>query len=240
MKRLLAGLSAALLVAATVIVWIQYQSQEKLRAEINSLTEQNNQLKSDAENLSNQIAQAKSSQAMSKEQFNELLKLRGEVGGLRNQAGQLGKMRAENQQLRAQTSARQSQSVQISPGDQFKLTEWHTIETMKQLGLAMRLYQANHNDAFATNFDQFTGDYYSTNNYPNNIGLDAFEFVNVGVVNDEHPEMIMFREKNPRQTAGGRWVREYGMVDGSVQTIYSDGGNFSDYEKQHSPPPANQ
>jgi hypothetical protein len=50
------------------------------------------------------------------------------------------------------------------------------------------------------------------------------------------PDMIMFCEKNPRRTSDGQWVREYGLVDGSVQTIDSDNGSFDDFEKQHSPP----
>ena len=216
---------------------VQHQTQTKLGEENQSLRQQMTQLQTDNESLSNRLASAGDSKKLPDEQFNELLKLRGEIGVLRSQAGQLGKVREENQRLRTQNSATQNQPVQISPDEQFKLQEWHTIDTMKYVGLAMRIYSGDHNDALVTNFDQITQTKLYETNSPGSIALDNLEFMNVGLLSYAQPEMIMFREKNPRRTLNGQWVREYGLVDGSVQTIYSDDGNFSDFEKKHSPPP---
>jgi myosin heavy subunit len=241
MKRLQAGLFAALLIAAAVMFWIQNQSQEKLRAEIASLTEQNNSLNAANENLSNRVAQANSSQAMSKEQFSELLKLRGEVGVLRNQAGQLGKTRAENQQLRNQTSVGQSQTSEITPEEQFQLREWHAVNAIKQLGLAMRIYSGDNNNQYATKFEQLKPELNGATNFAGNISLDAFEFMNVGLVNDSTPDMIIFRERVPRVAPNGWWYRAYGLADGSVQNVFGDNQGdetkFAEFEKRHSPPP---
>ena len=237
MKAFKLALVLLAVAVVAVVFWRQQQAQEKLHAEIAALNEQNNSLNAANQNLSNLVAQANSSSAMSKEQSSELLKLRGEVGVLRNQAGQLVKMRAENQQLRNQPSLVSSQPVQISAEDQFTLVRLHTVSTMKQLSLGMRVYSGDHNDTFVTNFDQLTEAYYSTNNYPSNIGTSAFEFVNVGALNYDKPEMIVFREKTPRQLPGGGWERAYALVDGSVKNIYSPDGNFDFYEKQKSPPP---
>ena len=240
MKRPKVILFTALLIATGVMLWIQHHSQEKMRAEIAALLEQNNSLVTANENLSNLVAQVNGSQAMSKKQLNELLKLRGEVGMLHSQVGQLEKMRTENQQLRSQASARQNQPVQLSAKDEFTLVRLHTVDTMKHLALCMRLYSNDHNNAFVTNFDQLTGAYYLTNNYPNNIATSAFEFVNVGTLTDDNPGMIMFREKQPRQMPDGGWERAYGLVDGSVHNDYSPDGNFDVYEKNNSPHPRGQ
>lgn len=237
MTHIKLGISALVVAGAATALVVQHQTQTKLGEENQSLRQQMTQLQTDNESLSNRLASAGDSKKLPDEQFNELLKLRGEIGVLRSQAGQLGKVREENQRLRTQNSATQNQPVQISPDEQFKLQEWHTIDTMKYVGLAMRIYSGDHNDALVTNFDQITQTKLYETNSPGSIALDNLEFMNVGLLSYAQPEMIMFREKNPRRTLNGQWVREYGLVDGSVQTIYSDDGNFSDFEKKHSPPP---
>src|SRR5476649_1763872 len=85
MKNLLAGIVIAGLIVCAAFLYLQRQAQEKLRAEDESLQQQIAQLKADKENLSNLAAQTKNSQSLPNEQFNELLKLRGEVGVLRQQ-----------------------------------------------------------------------------------------------------------------------------------------------------------
>jgi RNA polymerase sigma factor (sigma-70 family) len=233
------GITALVVAGAATALVVQHQNQQHMRAENGLLRQQMAQLETDNEAFSNKLAGAGNAKKLTDDQLNELLKLRGEIGTLRSQAAQLGNVRAENQRLRAGTSA-PTQSAQLSPEDQFTLQEWHTVNTMKYAGLAIRIYSSDHHDALVTNFDQITATGVYDTNRPGSIALDGLEFMNAGQLSYDHPEMIMFREKNPRQTLDGKWVREYGMVDGSVQTIYSDDGNFTDYEKQHSPPPANQ
>ena len=57
-----------------------------LRKQTESLTKQIVQLQTDNESLSNRLAEAGDSKKLSDEQFNELLKLRGQVTQLRNAA----------------------------------------------------------------------------------------------------------------------------------------------------------
>lgn len=238
MTKLNLGISALVVAGVATALVVQHQNQQFLRAENGLLRQRMAQLETDNEVFSNKLAGTGNSKQFTDDQLSELLKLRGEVGTLRSQAAQLGNVRAENQRLRARASA-PTPSAQISPEDQFKLQEWHTVDTMKYAGLAMRIYSSDHHDTLVTNFDQITATRIYDTNRPGSIALEGLEFINVGLLSYDHPEMIMFREKNPRQTLDGKWVREYGLVDGSVQTIYSDNGNFDDYEKQHSPPPAN-
>src|SRR6185437_1968489 len=83
---------ALLAVVAAAIIWFQWQTQNKLHAENELLSQQIAQLKVDTESLSNRLAEIGDAKKLSGEQFNELLKLRGEVGVSRRQTNDLGKL----------------------------------------------------------------------------------------------------------------------------------------------------
>ena len=70
------------------------EQAQTLQQERTPLTEQLMQLKSENERLSNQVARSKDSQALSKEQFSELLKLRGKVGVAQADARELAKLKS--------------------------------------------------------------------------------------------------------------------------------------------------
>jgi hypothetical protein len=166
------------------------------------------------------------------EQFNELLKLRGELGVLHDQAGELGQLREENHRLYARLAVAQNQASQLSAME-YKQHQIDTINAMKQLVLAMRIFAGDHNQQYATNFDQLKSELGGVTNFPGNIGLDSFEFVNAGVVNGTMPGKMIFRERTARQTPDGKWERVYGMADGNVEVQTSDDGNFDAFEQPH-------
>src|ERR1019366_904574 len=85
--KLKLGISALVVAGAATAFVVQHQAQEKLRAENESLTQQIAQLQADNENFSNRLANAVDSKKLPDEQFNELLKWRGEVGVLQWQVG---------------------------------------------------------------------------------------------------------------------------------------------------------
>ncbi len=98
--KLKLAFSALVVAGAATAFVIQHQTQEKLRAENESLTQQLAQLQTDNESLSNRLVLAGNSKSLSDEQFNELLKLRGEVTRLRQQQNTPPRNRAiENQQI---------------------------------------------------------------------------------------------------------------------------------------------
>jgi hypothetical protein len=207
---------------ATVAV-VQHQSlaaqrsdNDALRQRIVELTNQTNRPLQKVEIVKN----------LSDDQFQELLRLRGEVALLRNRSNQqpqsVAQLNRENQQLKADLDTAQFIL-------RFDATRARVINSLKQVGLAMRVYAQDNNMMFATNFDSMV----------NELGgeefkkqcEDQFEFVNTGLVNDTTPQAMMFREKTPRKTPDGRWERSYGLVDGSVQSVVSDDGNFDKWEK---------
>jgi len=101
LKLGLIGVLLIIVVAAALV--LQRQAQVQLQSENQSLRqqlEQVAQLAIENERLSNLVAQAKNANTLPTEQMQELLRLRGEVGRLRQDNRALERLKAENQQLR--------------------------------------------------------------------------------------------------------------------------------------------
>ena len=102
MTKLKLGIISAMVVAGvTTPLVFQHQSQVKLREDNQALWQQVTQLAAENERLSNLVARANSSQALANGQPGELLRLRGEVGVLRQQKSEAERLLEENRQLRA-------------------------------------------------------------------------------------------------------------------------------------------
>jgi RNA polymerase sigma factor (sigma-70 family) len=80
--KLKLGLAALVVAGGATVFVLQQQAQEKLRGDNAALQQQIAQLQTDNQNLSNQLSAIGDSKKLSEAQFNELLKLRGEVGVL--------------------------------------------------------------------------------------------------------------------------------------------------------------
>lgn len=112
--KLITGL---VVVAGAATIWtVQHLAELKLREENESLQQQLErmaQLEADNERLSKLVAQANI--ALPNAQFTELLKLRGEVGLLRQQTNGLQALREQNQQLQtALASKNNPQNLQTT------------------------------------------------------------------------------------------------------------------------------
>ncbi len=79
------GISTLVVAGAATALVVQHQAQTQLRNDNTSLRQQITQLQADNQSLSNRLADAGQAKSLPQEQFNELLKLRGEVGALREQ-----------------------------------------------------------------------------------------------------------------------------------------------------------
>jgi hypothetical protein len=78
------------------------EENQALRLQI----EQGSELQAEHQRLSDLIDQTKSSQTLPKEQMSELIRLRGEVGGLRRLTSEMVKLQADNERLIAASKAR--------------------------------------------------------------------------------------------------------------------------------------
>jgi RNA polymerase sigma factor (sigma-70 family) len=93
--KLKLAFGAIVVAGAVTAIVVQQQNQAKMRGENESLQQQIAQLQADNASLSNRIATIGEASRLPAEQFNELLKLRGEVGVLRRQLDEFaGKNRA--------------------------------------------------------------------------------------------------------------------------------------------------
>lgn len=174
-KLKLALTTLALACAATTMV-IQHQSQNTLRGENESLRQQIAQLKADNESLSSLASQSNQSASLPSDQYNELLRLRGEVGVLRAQTTDIARLRQKNQNLLSRLATQTDSTNQLSAEDQFTLQQTHAIGAITLLLNAIKSYSTNHNGLYPESLEQLaaSGDL-ETTNFAGNLGLGDFQ-----------------------------------------------------------------
>ncbi len=240
MSKFKVGLGVLIVAGAAIMMFLQYQTQQQLRHENELLRQQIAQLKAD-----NQDAPAANSQPATGEEFNELLRLRGEVGALRAQTNQLAKLQAQNQQLREAFTnlAQQKQQAPEPTADEQQQQQAFSIlqiNTARQSVLGMMLYAGDNNGEYPTNFDQ-AAPYFGDKNSQVATNLNQFEIVYHGsMANIANPaSAIVVRSLQP-YTWHGKWAKAYGFADGHAEVHSDPNGNFDDWEQQHVPVLKNQ
>ncbi len=238
MTKLKTGAIAAVLLAgaATSLVF-QTQARVKLRVQDDALRRQSEQLVqlvTDKERLSNLLAQANGS----RDQVTDLPRLRAEAESLRKKTNTLASVREENLRLRQRAVADQT-PLQIKEESIARTT------FEKNWLLAFRIHANQNNDQFPASFDQAEAFLDAKFRAENNVRPDGFEIVYQGSTVMANPgQTIMLREKEPWLNSKGEQFKEYGMVDGSVQTLklpftWSEGDvsksytSFEAFEKDH-------
>jgi hypothetical protein len=188
MTKLKLVLGALVLAGVSTALIVQHQTRERLLVANESLTQQIAQLKADNESPSNLAAQAKPPASP----LDELLRLRGEAGLLRQQTNELARLRRENRNLLARVAAQSDFTNSVSAEDQLTLRQKHVVDAMTTLLTAIKNYATNHNGQYAASFDQLTasGDLGATN-FTGNLGLDDFEFTKDGVVDPQGGKVIL-------------------------------------------------
>ncbi len=229
--KLQLGLAALVVAGATTALIVQHQSQARLQEENDSFRQEVARLKADSENFSNLAVQVKNPMTQQGNPSDELLRLRGEVGTLRRQIDNLGKLQQENSKLRAQVAAQSESSGstnQVSLEDQYILQQTHAVDAMNTLMAAVKSYVTNHAGQYPESFDQLTasGDL-ATTNFAGNLRLDDFEFTKNGWIGPQGTKTILgLRVPMPR--AGRQSVMVVGGIsdDGVVHTsILGVGGS---------------
>ena len=234
MKTKLA-LSAVAVAAIAAPLAYQQKTVTQLRDQNQALQQQVAQLNARAEASASGAQPVDPSEAerLPKE-HTELLQLRGEVGRLRKQI--VAQSNGAQQELNAAVAAAQAaetQAAQLTAEMQASALHASTVNSMKQLGLAARIYSTEHEEKFPATFEDMK-------NELNGLDTSRFEFVkHPRAISETEPDLILFREIQPRQLPDGTWVRSYTFVDGSVQSPNAPKGDFSDFEKVHTAKPLN-
>jgi hypothetical protein len=105
------------------------------------------------------------------------------------------------------------------------------VDALKNIGLAARIFATSNQDRFPTNFEEMKNELPAK--FKGEIGLDQFEFVqHPRQVTEAEPQLMLFREKTPRQLPDGTWTKAVVLCDGSVQQHISPDGNFDEWEHE--------
>lgn len=168
----------------------------------------------------------------------ELARLREEEAVLRGRLDGPGRdlrrqLAAAQAELRATTRSADTIKTEMQAA---QLSE-DTISAMKHIGLAARIHAEDMRSRMPDNFEDLKKVLPPT--LPGQLELDRFEFVKHGrPVTGAEPQLLLFREKEPRQQPDGSWSRSYTFCDGSVQEKNLKEPNFEEWEKQFLAKPA--
>jgi len=237
-KTTLVGILAIGGLAAAV--WLQHGSVVQLKVENQSLRaqlEEAGQLAAENERLSNLVAQAGDSPG--NDQQHELLRLRGEVGMLRNQTNQMARqLREGNQRLEAAMQARATPAAQ-TPEEADPAAAQAKQQGIAKLNDARSLVYglimaAQANQGRVDNLAQ-AAPYVRANPEMALTGTNQFELVYQGLLGDiSNPaSAVVVRETQAAQAPNGTWFRAYGFADGHSEIHTAADGNFGAWEQQH-------
>jgi hypothetical protein len=186
MNKLKNGIVGVVAIASLVVIGAYFHA--RMREKDEALVERTDRiarLEAENERLSNLVVNAKADVLEPSEPSRDLLRLRGEVGVLRQQTNELS---AQDQLI-----ARQNQAV----------------DATHALLQALMTYATNHNGQFPANLDQLvTAGYLEAANLPGNLGPSDFE------LSTTDPNILAtVRLRVPIAKPGGGGVKVYGGIN---------------------------
>ena len=201
-----AGITALLVSRARFQATIREKDETILRQadQIAQLQSQNERLSSDVTHATNPSVPASSASQ-------ELLRLRGQVGILRQQTNELDALRRDNARL--SQAVAESQTNQLPAEDQVIVRQTHAVSAMTTLLHAIKQYAINHSGQYPADLDQLieSGDHGVTN-LAGNFGFNDFEFGQAaGVGPDGKPATLRLRV--PIAQPGGAALMVVGGMD---------------------------
>ena len=244
-------LSLAVTAGVALSVW-QYLQTERLKGEITSLRRSPAEL-AELRGENRRLAEALRAEAERPKADNrELLRLRGQVGLLRQAALENPRLQAELDNLAKkleQSEASRKHDNATDPEQSMLVsksllaTVWgyallkFAKENDRQLpaSLAAAAPYLNNNELLPTNWRNV--DQISSEAATNGITIDRFELVYQGsMTNVQDPgHTILLREKEPYQASDGRWARTYVTATGLGGVRWSDNRDFTAVEKELTP-----
>jgi type II secretory pathway pseudopilin PulG len=168
------------------------------------------QLESENERLSNLVVHATDTVRVASDPPRELLRLRGEVGVLRQQTNELGELRKEN--IKLSQAVAESETNQVSAEDQVIVRQNHAVGAMTTVLKAIKNYSTSHSGQYPGNLDQLaaSGDLGATN-FAGNLGLNDFQFGQDAGADPQGNQAIL-RLRVPIAKPGGGAVMVVGRI----------------------------
>jgi len=230
--RLRIAVAGTLVAVSVGVPWmLQYQAQATSRANHDAVARQASRLTrlvSENSRLSNLVAQARQSSALTAEQLHELLMLRNEKRWLAEQAN-----------TAAPLPAGTLDPTQLSPAELKAELRAELIEAMKRilpmLQPALQKYALDHSNQTPESFSDLE-DYFPLADGRKMIGLQEFRFVRENGPWAPGPrpgDTLLLRADPGLRQGDGPDVRIYGFSDGRVLEVTAEDGQFNDWEQQH-------
>jgi hypothetical protein len=241
MEKLRLVMAIALVIASVAIPVVLWRSARSGLQEAKELStkeaDEVAQLTEDNQRLSNFVGQAKPS--LSTEEAQELLRLRSEIGRLRDEMREADKLREENQLLKMPSPAMAALQAPRSAAELETELSTQTIDAMKnickELPVVLQKF-ANDHGRQPPSLPELRN-YFPTVDGRKMPGLYTFTFVR-----DEGPQpgdQLLLREEGSREKLDGTIARVYGFRDGSAVEVSTSDGNFDLWERQRlSPSPS--
>ncbi|HAB17600.1 MAG TPA: sigma-70 family RNA polymerase sigma factor [Verrucomicrobiota bacterium] len=246
--KLLVGIVGGVLVAA--VVWQQLQLQ-RLRNENVSLRQV---AVFDLTTAPEPALVAPRSDESNREEQAELLRLRSEVSRLRQMTPTALAQKLESAEGRSARAEAEAKAIKEEVA--FRERRVQVITAAKNFGLAARIFATEHSDQLPTSWNDMTSELQNVGVdaqgvFEGHVAVESFQFFpHPRSPRIDEPHLILFREREARRipkaalsadeftggalTAmplGQGWERSYVMMDGSVQTISSPTGDFSQFEQ---------
>jgi RNA polymerase sigma factor (sigma-70 family) len=240
MQKVLVAVAFAAVVGTAI-----YEARQAsgLRDEKQTLLAQQDQLTSEQDKALSAAAASTENDERLRREKSELLRLRGEVGMLRNQLSELQKLRAERDRLAQQSQSGASPSPEIDPFDkEHGPGAGAKAQSAKHWSFALINYAENHQGQFPASLEQassFFRDGLSPEAKEAVQATDRFEILFHGVKTELDPlppeSTIILREKQPWMDKEGLWCKAYGMSDGSSMIRQSLKNDFEQWESIRMP-----
>jgi hypothetical protein len=173
------------------------------------------QLESENQRLSNLVVHATDTVPVASDPPRELLRLRGEVGVLRQQTNELGTLREDNAKL--SQAVAESGTNQLPAEDQVIVRQTHAVDAMTTLLQAINKYAMNHNGQYPANLDQLiaSGDLGATN-LAGNLGFNDFEFGQRAGVDPQGNQAILTLRVPIAKPGGGELMIAGRITDAGI------------------------
>jgi hypothetical protein len=227
LRRWLPGLSFAVLAVACLgVVGVQMKQLVEIRRENESLRAHNQTLPALRE--ANAEVQRLRGENAELDRLHEseadIQRLRNEVGQLRSQIGELAQLRAENQRLKAGSTAMSGAQADFFAQAEARAERMSCVNNLKQVGLAAHIWANDHNGRLPADFVSMTNEMQSwkilqcpgdksrqiTSWSQVAAGDVSYQIYTAGLTDRDNPAIVVF--ECPLH-------HNVGLLDGSVQQL---------------------
>jgi hypothetical protein len=222
------GVGLVVLAVAGVAVWLvmQREAQMKLAEENAALRQQVAQLQAENENLSKAATESKALEPPPAPS-DEILRLRAEVGMLRQQTNELGQSLQQHGLGVVSLLPEGTQSTNdLSAEDRVTLQQTHLVDAVHAILAALKDYAAKHNGQYPENLQELVASgVLPSTRFAGDLGLEDFEFHKPDP-KEPSQNQNMVRALNAIQRPGGTLLIVSGGID-EAGNVRSEVRNWS-------------